>query len=81
MHSLAIFTWGYLTCFVRMRLERGVVDWRDQRKTRFVEPVSLAMQFEANTSMFFAVFDCLVVVTECSDPEKSRSVDFRADRR
>ena len=31
------------------------------------------MQFEANTSQFF---DCLVVLTDCSDAKMSRSGDF-----
>ena len=47
-----------------------------KRNPQFVEPVSLAMQFEANASKFFAVFNCLIVLTDCSDAEMSRSSDF-----
>lgn len=36
------------------------------------------MRFEANLSKFFAVSDCLVVLTNCSDAERSRSGDFYA---
>ena len=39
------------------------------------------MRFEANTSKFFPVFDCLVVLTGCSDAKMTRSDDFCADRR
>ena len=40
--------------------------------------VSLAMQFKANTSKLFAVFDYLVVLIDCSDVEMLRSGDFCA---
>ena len=38
------------------------------------------MQFKSNTSKFSAIFDCFVVVTDCSDAEMLRSGDFCADR-
>ena len=38
-------------------------------------PASLAVQFEADISKFFAVFDCLplVVLIDCSEAKMSRS--------
>ena len=59
----------------------GVVDRRGQQKTRFVVPVSVAIQFDANKDKFFAVFDCLIVFSDCSDSQVSRSGDFCADGR
>ena len=50
------------------------------RNTQFIVPVSLALRFEANIFKFFAVFDCLVVDTDCSDAKMSRSGNFCADR-
>ena len=37
------------------------------------------MQFEANTSNFFTIFDSLVVLTAYSDAKMSRSGNFYAD--
>ena len=58
-----------------------MVDRHGQQNTRFVALVSLAVQFEANTSKFFVDFDCFVALTDCLDAKISRSGDFYADRR
>ena len=41
---------------------------------------SLAMRFEANTSKFFAVFDSMVALIDCSDAETLRSGNFYAEK-
>ena len=55
-----------------------MADRHGQRNARLVlvALVSLAVRFETSTSKFFADFNCLVVLTDCSDAEMSRSGDF-----
>ena len=57
-----------------------MVDRRGQQNAQFVALVSLAVQFETNTSKFFADFNCFVVLTDCSDAKMSRSGNFCVDR-
>ena len=49
--------------------------------TQSVVFASRAMQFEANTSKFFAAFDGLVALISCSDAEMLRFGDFCANDR
>ena len=71
-----------LTGFVCMDMQKHMGSYRcgQQKLTISIVPVSLAMQFKANTSKFFTVFDCLIVLIDCSDAEMSRSGHFCVDK-